>query len=215
MTDHGQARNTDPWTAKDAAMLVRPGGQRRRLLEAHLWNPGGLTDEEAAAHAGVDGRSEYATRCSELVRAGLLENTDESRPGEAGMARIVRRITDKGAWVMGNTSDAPPGPCSCGDGLVGHTTSHESTDRPGIVRIVREGKTDQYMNVARAAASAADSTRVQNEKLERERQRRTPRIDPSTHRLMFGGPFLCRGCDGTGGNLLEACFRCGGTGLTR
>jgi len=94
--DHGQARWRDPRTSKDAASMVRPGSARAKLLAAHSWNPKGLTDEEAADVAGLSPRSEYATRCSELLRAGLLEDTHTTRTGSSGMARMVRRITTEG-----------------------------------------------------------------------------------------------------------------------
>ena len=101
MDDHGQARHTDPQTSKDAASLVRPGTMRAKLLEAHSWNQKGLTDEEAAEVSGLSLTSEYATRCSELLRAGLLEDAGFTRTGASGMARMVRRITPEGKRVIG------------------------------------------------------------------------------------------------------------------
>lgn len=258
MDDHGQARGSDPWTAKEAARMVRPGSQRRALLEAHRENPRGMTDEEAAAAAGISPGSEYATRCSELVRAGLLEDTGKSREGSSGMARMVRKITPAGrAALLGETvsplrspgryeaplgdpecpehgatcrkvwhravqeaAEGDPGEkgepplCSCGKGYVGHTDTHESTDRPGIVRIVREGRTDQYMNIAAVERASHAAALQASAEEERQRKAKTPRVDPASHRLTFGGPLLCPRCGGTGGSLLEACYRCSGTGLT-
>jgi hypothetical protein len=98
--DHGQARWKDPRTSKDAASMVRPGSARAKLLDAHAWNPKGLTDEEAAMVAGLPLVSEYATRCSELLRAGLLENTGTTRTGASGMSRMVRRITTEGQRLV-------------------------------------------------------------------------------------------------------------------
>lgn len=97
----GQARHSDPETAKEAALRVRPGSARYRLLEAHSEHPDGLTDEEAAAVAGLSLTSEYATRCSELVRAGLLKDTSRVRTGSSGMARLVRQITPEGLDAIG------------------------------------------------------------------------------------------------------------------
>jgi len=94
--DRGQARHTDPATSKAAAMTVRTGSAKMALLLAHFRHPDGLTDEEAARVAGLSLTSEYATRCSELMRAGLIESTKVTRIGQAGMAREVRRITQAG-----------------------------------------------------------------------------------------------------------------------
>ncbi len=97
----GQSRAGDPSTSQTAALSVRPGSARYALLRAHLDHPHGLTDEEAAEFAGLSLRSEYATRCSELSRSGLLEDTGETRPGDSGLARIVRRITTNGRRELG------------------------------------------------------------------------------------------------------------------
>ena len=101
MRDHGQARRTDPDTSQQAALAVRPNTARWFLLSAHAVYPEGLTDEEAASSAGLSLTSEYATRCSELERAGLLVNTDAVRTGDAGMGRMVRRITNEGLEAIG------------------------------------------------------------------------------------------------------------------
>ena len=217
----GQARDDDLATAKAAAGWVRPGSARRLLLETHRGHPQGLTDEEAAEASGISLTSEYATRCSELQRRGLLENTNGTRAGRSGPARVVRRITRLGLQSLRVEAEAVVSPrrgsppdCSCGRGPVGHTTEHESTDRPGIVRMIREGKTDQYLNLrAIEAQSRSDAVKATRED-EQRRKAKTPRVDPSTHRLTFGGPVICRKCGGTGGSLLEACYMCGGTGLT-
>lgn len=100
--DMPKARANDPNTSKTAADFVRAKAStaRVKLMTAHAANPEGLTDEEAATAAGVSLLSEYATRCSELVRAGLLFDTGDTRLGVAGTARIVRRITDLGIALM-------------------------------------------------------------------------------------------------------------------
>lgn len=97
--DHGQARRSDPSTSHEAARKVRTGTAKRKLLEVHARYPNGLTDEEAARLAGLSLTSEYATRCSELMRAGYLVDTEATRLGESGMHRIIRRITDEGLAV--------------------------------------------------------------------------------------------------------------------
>lgn len=98
--ERGSVRRTDPDTAAEAARLVRPGSARHRLLVAHDEHPGGLTDEQAATLAHLKLTSEYATRCSELERAGYLVNTDDTRTGASGMARLVRRITPEGIAAL-------------------------------------------------------------------------------------------------------------------
>lgn len=98
------ARATDPRTSHKAAEVIRlkAGTQRHRLLEAFardslVGNGTGLTDEEAMEQTvGVSPTSEYATRCSEMRRAGWLVDTGEDRKGNSGTPRIVSRITEKG-----------------------------------------------------------------------------------------------------------------------
>lgn len=99
----GQARATDPATSQAAARLIRARatGARVLLLEAFARaGEEGLTDEQAAERAGLSLSSEYATRCSELDRAGVVATTPERRPGRAGMERVVRTITPLGRWVL-------------------------------------------------------------------------------------------------------------------
>lgn len=98
--DTGQARWTDPDTAKQAAISVRPGSARYSLLVAHFRYPAGLTDEQACDLAGLRRVSEYATRCSELTRAGFLEETELTRSGDSGLLRMVRRITPAGRAAL-------------------------------------------------------------------------------------------------------------------
>ena len=97
-----KARLTDPVTSHAAARAVLPksGTAKAKLLAAHLAHRDGLTDREAAEIAGLDLRSEYATRCSELVRLGLLEDTDATRPDpDTRTDRMVRRLTALGRAV--------------------------------------------------------------------------------------------------------------------
>ncbi len=98
-----KARASDPATSHNAAdaILPRSGTAKAQLLEAHYVHPEGLTDREATEWAGLNLRSEYATRCSELVRSGLLRDTDETRQDPDTKAdRMVRRITAKGEQLM-------------------------------------------------------------------------------------------------------------------
>jgi hypothetical protein len=100
LEERGQARSSDPPTSHAAAFHVRPGSARFALLSAHLDYPAGLTDEEAAVLGGLSLRSEYATRCSELERAGFLEPSTITRTGDSGLPRMVRRITDLGRHAV-------------------------------------------------------------------------------------------------------------------
>ena len=93
-----KVRSSDPETSKKAAQEIglRANSSRFKLLMAHFSERNGLTDEEAAIHAGLPLTSEYATRCSELERAGLIANMPTHRTGSSGQLRVVRRITVKG-----------------------------------------------------------------------------------------------------------------------
>jgi hypothetical protein len=94
-------RNSDKPTARIAAeeIKIRANSARHKLLMAHYSNRNGYTDEEAATHAGLPLTSEYATRCSELERAGLIASMPTHRTGQSGALRVVRRITQKGVVV--------------------------------------------------------------------------------------------------------------------
>lgn len=102
--DFRKARRTDPQTAVDAAQVVkaRATTHRVRLLEAfgraEPW--GTISDEQAAEEAGIDLRSEYATRCSELRSARLIEATEHTVLSRSGQSRITSRITDLGRDVL-------------------------------------------------------------------------------------------------------------------
>ena len=63
-----------------------------QLMGAHIAHPEGL-NEEAASRCEVSMLSEYATRCSELKRNGLLVDTSITRQGRNGIPRVVRKVT--------------------------------------------------------------------------------------------------------------------------
>jgi len=96
--DQQKFRNTDKPSSRIAAeeIKIRANSARHKLLMAHYSNRNGYTDEEAAIHAGLPLTSEYATRCSELERAGLIASMPTHRTGLSGQLRVVRRITVKG-----------------------------------------------------------------------------------------------------------------------
>jgi len=92
------SRATDPATSHAAARVVtvKAGTQRAYLLAAFSLSED-LTDEQAAdAAEGVTPWSEYAKRCSELRDGGFIQPTGDTRPGQAGVERIVSKITTKG-----------------------------------------------------------------------------------------------------------------------
>lgn len=98
LTRQRKHRKTDPQTSAQADLFASNGSisARRRLIEAHAAHPNGLTDEEAALIAGLSMSSEYSTRCSELKRDGILEDTPRTRVGSTGLQRTVRQMTAAG-----------------------------------------------------------------------------------------------------------------------
>lgn len=88
-------RKTDPVTSMKGARDVAPraGSQKALLLEQYrLAYPGGLTDEEAAAAAGL--HTGAWKRCSDLRNADLIEPTGETRKSSAGSEAMVCRWKD-------------------------------------------------------------------------------------------------------------------------
>jgi hypothetical protein len=82
---------------------VSADSQRGRLL-LEYWDAagGGLTDEEAATAARIPDRSCWWKRSSELRQAGLIQPMEDAegsimtRPGAAGMPRVVCVVTPEG-----------------------------------------------------------------------------------------------------------------------
>lgn len=101
--------------------------------------------------------------------------------------------------------------CSCGEGPVGHSTTHETTDKPGIVRIVREGKTDQYMNIGAVRAQHAAEMSAAAREEERKAREDGPRRVLRARDIPFGSR-ICSRCNGTGGTVRDACISCAGEG---
>ena len=83
------ARRTDPWTSHEAGRASRQTAQTQRetLLRVYELHPDGLTDEEAAALAGVTNGG--WKRCSELRSLNLIQDTGRARVGSSGRACIV------------------------------------------------------------------------------------------------------------------------------
>jgi hypothetical protein len=95
------SRTTDPSTSHKGAadVAVRAGSQRHELLAAY---GGGkeMTADEAMRDAGVNERSCYWKRVSELVAGGYLEDCGTERMAEQGSKQRVNRITTKGSAVF-------------------------------------------------------------------------------------------------------------------
>ena len=89
----GRTRNPDHETSTEGARQVayRAGSQKARLLEAYSRYWSGLTDEDAAAYAGLLGTC-YWKRCGELRADGKIVPTGQTRMGSAGVPRIVCRL---------------------------------------------------------------------------------------------------------------------------
>lgn len=94
------ARVTDPETSQTAAWRLsgKAGTMRRVLLECYT-HDGGMTAEEAAIRAGFTAEDGAWKRVSDLLNAGLLEDTGETRPGRSGRQQRVLRITTTGSRV--------------------------------------------------------------------------------------------------------------------
>jgi len=214
------ARSTDPGTSWEAARSVQGITEHQGEVLAAYRGRKDMADEDLVLNLQRSGSKQspsgIRTRRAELVAQGLLVDTGDRVTGSTGRRMILwglpRQIVPNPISPL-RGSPAKVEQCSCGEGPVGHSTSHETSDRPGIVRMVREGKTDQYVNL-RLARSQSQQAKVQASREEEEaRKKATPRVDPRSHRLTFGGPTICRRCGGTGGSLWEACYGCSGTGL--
>lgn len=97
------SRHDDPSTSKagERDVAFRVGSQRHRMLSVYglrtsLSGPRELTADEAMRLSGLAERSCYWKRVSELVAAGLLEDTGKERLGEQGSMQRVNRITTAG-----------------------------------------------------------------------------------------------------------------------
>lgn len=148
------------------------------------------------------GGSEGHRRFRELRDAGL--------PVEERRHPDPKRDIWQYRWVIPVRVSPVPGECSCGRGPIGHTTLHSSTDKPGVVRVSRDGMTDQYVDLRRAEAEAEDARRVsQAEANRRESESRVLIPDP----VPVFGRLFCQNCGGHGGTVGAPCSRCQGSGF--
>lgn len=196
------ARSTDPYTSWEAARSVRNITEHQGEVLAAYHGRKDMADEDLVewlrSHGSRQSPSGIRTRRAELVTLGLLADTGDRVVGSTGRRMIL--------W--GLPREIVPNPISPLRG------SPAKAEEPNIRRVTREGKPDQYLNMRKAQEQAINQARVAAEEERIRVQKATPRVDPSTHRLTFGGPVLCKDCGGTGGSLWEACIRCGGGGLT-
>ena len=102
------ARKHDPQTSKMGERAVaRRGPSQKALLLAEYVKAGaaGLTADEAGERSGLRGvGAGYWKRVSDLLRAGLIEPTGETRLGLAGELQRVCRVTADGLEVAGVSS---------------------------------------------------------------------------------------------------------------
>ena len=99
----GRTRTGDYATSRAGAKAVQPraGSQKARLLRAFAsGGPDGLPDDEAAFRAGLPATSCYWKRCGELRAAGLITYTGGSKPGRAGVERMLSVITVYGRETL-------------------------------------------------------------------------------------------------------------------
>jgi hypothetical protein len=97
------ARRKDPSTSKAAAQAV----ERESILRALLtqFARADLTAEEAAAQAGLDERSGYWKRVSDLQNAGhietiIVDGEPLTRTGSSGRQQRVLRVTMAGSDAL-------------------------------------------------------------------------------------------------------------------
>lgn len=103
------ARHTDPPTshaaAQSRALRVRAGSQCAALLAAYA-DAGdyGLTNDGAGVLTGLASRPGccYWKRCGELLDAGFIAATDDTRTSRAGEAQRVCVITPAGLRALDN-----------------------------------------------------------------------------------------------------------------
>jgi len=193
-------------------------------------------------HQSVSATVNHLHRMGALVNTGEKNSTPSGRPAWIYRA-VTRAESDAAQGIVRvdplppgsppvsplrspGRYEAPQGDPTCPvHGSTCRKVWHRADPAPGrpgspqegvpdhLVRLEREGKADVYVNPRKAEASSRDAARAATAEEERQRKIATPRVDPASHRLTFGGPLPCTKCDGTGGNLWEGCIYCGGKGL--
>lgn len=107
------ARVTDPDTSKAAAVKLggKAGTMRLKLLRefntARSYAASqGLTSEEAGEFAGYTAEDGAWKRVSDLLNAGLIEDSGEQRRGSSGRMQRVLRITEVGLLALDRSAAA-------------------------------------------------------------------------------------------------------------
>ena len=91
--DPPHARATDPDTSHEAAEKLTPKMEMKRRLLAAFADGRHLTAEEAAQLAGYRPEHGAWKRVSDLISAGLLEDTGKRRVGRSGrLQRVLRAV---------------------------------------------------------------------------------------------------------------------------
>ena len=98
-------RAADPSTsaAGAGAIRLRRGTQAAQLLAVYAANLNGLTNEEAGTLSGLAAKPGcgYWKRCSDLLNAGLIEDTGIVREASTGSYQRVLAVTNKGLEAYG------------------------------------------------------------------------------------------------------------------
>ncbi len=97
----GGIRNSST-TRRAALVASRPaaGRQCKKVLQLLVaWADRGGTDEEIQQELGLNGSSQRPRR-SELVKAGLVEDSGRVRPTTSGRCAVVWRATEKALSVL-------------------------------------------------------------------------------------------------------------------
>ena len=90
------ARNSDPWTSREAARRKHGvEADANRLLAPFGNAPNGLTHDEAAIKAGMS-TQDASKRQTDLRDNGWIVETGTSRPSLTGRLMQVHRITEEG-----------------------------------------------------------------------------------------------------------------------
>ncbi len=100
--DAAPTHTNAPVTRRAAQVASRPaaGRQCRKILQLLVaWADRGGTDEEVQQELGLNGSSQRPRR-SELVKAGLVEDSGRVRPTTSGRCAVVWTATQKAREVL-------------------------------------------------------------------------------------------------------------------
>ena len=94
------ARTTDPVTSHNAAKTLVRETMMKKLMEAYAEaGTDGLTAEEASSNAGYSPADGAWKRVSDLITAGLLEDSGHTRKGSSGRQQRVLILSTLGTLV--------------------------------------------------------------------------------------------------------------------